>query len=103
MESILWFLIAGGLFYFMMKHGCGAHMGGHGRHRKHEGHEGGHSDHGEYNPLAISQKVNDPACGMDIDRDQAYAMIRKHGKEIFFCSETCHEKFRMEPERYLSS
>ena len=26
MEGLLWFLIFGGLFYLMMRYGCGAHM-----------------------------------------------------------------------------
>lgn len=26
MEGLLWFLIFGGLFYVMMRYGCGAHM-----------------------------------------------------------------------------
>lgn len=34
MESIIWFLIIGGVFFLMMKHGCGAHMVGHGGTRK---------------------------------------------------------------------
>lgn len=34
MEGLLWLLVFGALFYFMMRYGCGAHMvhghGGHG-------------------------------------------------------------------------
>jgi hypothetical protein len=36
MEGLLWFLVLGGLFYFMMRFGCGAHM------------IHGHSGHGEH-------------------------------------------------------
>lgn len=96
MESIIWFLIIGGVFFLMMKHGCGAHMGGHGGHG--ESHEG-HAGHGGTSP--DSHKVKDPVCGMEIYEDQAYAMIRREERQIFFCSEACHEKFRTEPEKYL--
>lgn len=96
MESIIWFLVLGGLFYFMMKFGCGAHIGGHG------GHAGGHEDHaGHGRPSTSSQKVKDPVCGMEIDRDQAHSMVRDRKQQIFFCSETCHNKFNEEPEKYL--
>lgn len=40
MEGLVWFLILGGLFYFMMRYGCGAHMvHGHGGHAGHGGSE----------------------------------------------------------------
>ncbi len=98
MESIIWFLVIGGLFYLMMKHGCGAHMGGHG------GHDSGHKGHGEHGgerTPTISQKVKDPVCGMEIDADQAYAMVRKEEGQLYFCSEACHSRFNAEPEKYL--
>ncbi len=97
MESIIWFLVIGGLFYFMMKYGCGAHMGGHGGHR--ENHEG-HAGHGE-GPPTVSQKVKDPVCGMEIDKDGAYAMVTRQGRQVYFCSEACHNQFNQEPEKYL--
>ncbi len=92
MESILWFLIMGVLFFFMMRFGCGAHMGG-----GHMGHMGGHEP--EQGPS--SQKVKDPVCGMEIDKDQAYSMTRRQGKQIFFCSEDCQNKFNADSKRYF--
>lgn len=95
MESIIWFLIIGALFFFMMRFGCGAHMGGMGHGGGHEGHMG----HGEGPPT--SQKVKDPVCGMEIDKDQAFGMTQKEGKQIYFCSENCQNKFNAEPKKYL--
>ncbi len=95
MESILWFLIMGILFFFMMRFGCGAHMGGMGHGGGHEGHMG----HEEEPPT--SQKVKDPVCGMEIDKGQAYAMIRREGREIYLCSENCQNKFNSVPKKYL--
>ena len=92
MESILWFLIIGVLFFFMMRFGCGAHMGG-----GHMGHMGGHEP--EKGPPAA--RVKDPVCGMEIDKDQAFGMTQKGGKQIYFCSENCQNKFNAEPKKYL--
>jgi YHS domain-containing protein len=94
MGSILWFLIIGVLFFFMMRFGCGAHMGG-----GHMGHMGGHEPEG--GPPGTSQKVKDPVCGMEIDKDQAFGMTQKWGKQIYFCSENCQNKFNTEPKQYL--
>ncbi len=95
MESILWFLIIGILFFFMMRFGCGAHMGG-------MGHGGGHEGHmGREGEGPSSQKVKDPVCGMEINKDQAFGMTQKGGKQIYFCSENCQNKFNAEPNKYV--
>jgi YHS domain-containing protein len=94
MESIIWFLIIGALFYFMMRFGCGAHIGGHG---------GGHEGHGRMEEEAptSSSRVKDSVCRMEIDKDRAVAMIRRDGRQIYFCSENCQNKFNEEPKKYL--
>jgi YHS domain-containing protein len=97
MESIIWFLIIGALFFFMMRSGCGGHIGGHGGCG---GGPGGHEGHGGGGE-GLSTKVKDPVCGMEINKDQAYAMVRREGKEIYFCSENCQNKFNAEPKKYL--
>lgn len=97
MESILWFLITGALFFIMMKFGCGTHMGGHGGHAA--GREGSEGAAGGV--PAASQKAKDPVCGMEINREQAFSMIRKGDRQIYFCSERCAAKFNEEPEKYL--
>ncbi len=97
MESILYFLVLGALFFFMMRFGCGSHIGGHG------GHGGGHAGHGgpaEQLPGG-SRTSKDPVCGMDIERDKAYAMVRSEGRELYFCSEDCQKKFIENPKKYL--
>ncbi len=101
MESVLWFLIIGIVFFLMMRFGCGAHMGGMG-HGGCGGGPGGHEGHmGHGEEPSTSEKVKDPVCGMEIDKGQAYAMIRRGGKEIYFCSENCQNKFNSEPKKYL--
>lgn len=86
MEGLLWFLILGGLFYFMMRYGCGAHMvHGHGGYAGNGGSEGEHTD---------------PVCGMAVAADQGYGKMH-HGTLYRFCSRNCLDKFEADPERYL--
>ncbi len=55
LKPLLSLLLWGGLFFFMMRFGCGAHMvGGH-----------GHHEHGK--PDETPAPVKDPVCGMDVD------------------------------------
>lgn len=83
MEGLLWFLIFAGLFYLMMRYGCGAHMvhgyGGHGSS------EGAHID---------------PVCGMTVAADRGYGMTHQ-GMVYRFCSRDCLDKFEADPDRYL--
>lgn len=110
MDSVIWFLIVGALFFFMMRHGCGGHSGGHGGHgggdgcggghgeeRSHEGHEVGSEEAGM---KVDSATVIDPVCGMEIAPNQAFSMIRKGGRQNYFCSEACAAKFNEDPGRY---
>ncbi len=86
MEGLLWFLIFGGLFYFMMRYGCGAHMvHGHGGHAGHGGNGG---------------EFVDPVCGMTVAADQGYTKTHQ-GSLYHFCSRNCLDKFEADPAKYL--
>lgn len=56
-------------------------------------------------PLAPSQpnRALDPACGMDVDREHAAAKENYDGQTFYFCSNSCAEKFRASPDRFLTS
>ncbi len=82
MEGLLSLLIFAGLFYLMMRLGCGAH----GVHGSHGG--GENADH------------VDPVCGMQVDPSQGYGKMYE-GQLYRFCSRSCLDKFETEPERYL--
>jgi YHS domain-containing protein len=87
LKSLGWLLLWGGLFFIMMRYGCGAHMmGGH----------GGHSGH-------TSGNAKDPVCGMDVDPRKATAAAAHEGKTYYFCSTSCRNKFEQAPEKYLAS
>lgn len=81
--SVLSLLIWGGLFFLMMRYGCGAHiMGGH-------GHHGG--------------AARDPVCGMEVDPQRAAGASVHEGKTYYFCSASCRDKFEQAPQKYLSA
>lgn len=86
MEGLLWYLILGGLFYVMMRYGCGAHMI--------HGH-GGHAGHG----CGGGEHV-DPVCGMTVAAEQGYGKMHQ-GTLYWFCSRSCLDKFESDPDKYL--
>ncbi|MGC1795788.1 MAG: heavy metal translocating P-type ATPase [Candidatus Acidiferrales bacterium] len=45
----------------------------------------------------------DPVCGMTVDPGRAAARVEHSGKTYCFCCAGCANKFRAEPDRYLSA
>ena len=89
LKSLAWLLLWGGLFYVMMRYGCGAHMmGGHGHHEK--------RDPG-------SAPFKDPVCGMAVSPGKAAAAALHDGDIYYFCSKSCRDKFERSPESYLNA
>lgn len=89
MDDWLSFIIFAGLFYFMMRHGCGAHMI--------HGHHGDHNKHNDTGNL----KHIDPVCGMQVETDQGYGKMHE-GVLYRFCSRNCLDKFESKPDKYLN-
>lgn len=86
MERVLSFLLFAGMFYLMMRFGCGAHMvHGHSGHTEGGGHGG--------SPV-------DPVCGMEVAPASGYSRMYE-GREYRFCSRQCLDQFDATPERYL--
>ena len=48
-----------------------------------------------------SSEVVDPVCGMSITVEAAAGHIEHDGASYHFCSPSCMENFRADPERYL--
>ncbi|HVT60691.1 MAG TPA: YHS domain-containing protein [Thermoanaerobaculia bacterium] len=88
MEGLVSLLLFAGLFYFMMRFGCGAHMV--------HGH-GGHEHGGDG---AVGSAI-DPVCHMPVIADQGYTKMHQ-GRQYRFCSRACLDKFEASPERYLA-
>lgn len=62
MDGLISLLLFAGVFFLMMRFGCGAHMvhGGHGKH----GQKGG-----------TDVKHVDPVCGMQVSQREGYGMV----------------------------
>lgn len=90
LKSLAWIVIWGGFFFFMMRFGCGAHIGGH-------GHAEGHGGHDVPQP---GGKAKDPVCGMDVEPQRARATSVYRGSTYYFCSTSCRDKFEQAPEKY---
>ena len=90
MESFLWLLLYAGLFYIMMRYGCGAHTshGGHGSH-------GSHSNHSSADARHV-----DPVCGMRVSSDTGYRIVYE-GIEYRLCSRKCLDRFESNPTNYV--
>lgn len=86
-SSLLWIVIWGALFFFMMRFGCGSHIGGHG------GGRGGPPPGG---------KAKDPVCGMEVDPQNAKTASVYRGTTYYFCSASCRDKFEQAPEKYAA-
>ncbi len=89
MEGLLSFLLFAGLFYFMMRLGCGAHMT-----------HGGHGDHARHKDSAEPDHV-DPVCGETVNTGKGYGEMYQ-GRLYRFCSRSCLDKFDADPQRYVA-
>ena len=95
MEGLFTLLLYAGLFYLMMRFGCGAHMvHGHGGHGKSE--EAGHGQHAP----AASRSI-DPICGMEVAPGKGYTKMYE-GREYRLCSRACLDKFEAGPQQYAA-
>ncbi len=46
--------------------------------------------------------TTDPVCGMKIEPEKAYSKFSYKGQVFYFCSKDCEEKFKRDPQKYLS-
>ena len=64
-----------------------------------------HSDHtSDAEPEVAAQDVTrDPVCGMTVDPTADTPGFEHDGHHYHFCSEGCREKFRTDPNAYLTA
>jgi len=94
MSTILWIIIIGGLFFWMMRRG---HGGGHGVMG-----QGGSSAPGGGAGPGGSQMVKDPVCGTFVDPKVSPVSSWHMGQTLYFCSPACKENFDKEPMKYVA-
>ena len=95
MQSLIYFLVIAGLFLFMMRFGCGAHVMGHGHRHGGSGHSGHDS---QKDPPA---GATDPVCGMTVETASAKSSLYQ-GRAYYFCSPACRDKFEASPQAYAT-
>ena len=45
----------------------------------------------------------DPVCHMELNEEEAAGHSNYNGKDYYFCSTSCQEKFEHDPEQYLEA
>jgi len=102
MNSLIYFLIWGGLFFLMMRFGCGAHVMGHG-HGHSDSHPDGHdaSPHPGSLPAPPDKEV-DPVCHMAVEPAKAKSTVYG-GQVYYFCSQDCRAKFEADPLTWVKT
>jgi YHS domain-containing protein len=94
--NILYYLLLAGLFFVMMRYGCGAHIMGHDHH-----HDAGSDKGGTRNPhMSAPARAIDPVCGMTVQTAGAKSAVYD-GEAYYFCSQECRAKFEAAPASYL--
>ena len=102
MGTLLYFAVFAGLFFLMMRFGCGSHVMGHG-HGEHDGHEGhGAGAPQEGGPWRPPVTEVDPVCRMTVHTDTAKSAVYK-GRIYYFCSAEHRDQFEAAPERYAGA
>lgn len=101
MELFLTIAVWAGLFYLMMRIGCGAHNIAGSR-------KNGHSSPTQVNAQApeltriTAEKSIDPVCRKTITTRIAKTNVHA-GKVYYFCSRDCREIFEAAPELYITT
>jgi YHS domain-containing protein len=101
MGTLLYFTVYAGLFFLMMRFGCGAHVMGHG-HRHHDRQGAGPPRHLDSGLWVPPETAVDPVCGMTVRTGTAKSAVYK-GKVYYFCSAEYRDAFEFAPDRYIGS
>lgn len=83
MGGLFTLLLYAGLFYFLMRFGCGAHM-----------------THGHHKKKVTPEPIIDPVCGIKIEDEHGYGKLQ-NGNLYRFCSKECLDEFDKYPDKYI--
>jgi len=98
LQNVLYFLLWAGVFFVMMRFGCGAHIMGHGHHHNDEADQDQASGSGSR--FLPPEKATDPVCGLTVETAVAKSAAYQ-GHIYYFCSQNCREKFEAAPASYV--
>jgi len=51
----------------------------------------------------VSDVIRDPVCGMTVDPDAGKPTADHDGHTYYFCSDSCRQKFRADPDAYRTA
>ncbi len=102
MEALVYFIIWAGLFFLLMRFGCGAHVLGHG-HGSKAGSQGQQSDNTSSQlQWTAPETAIDPVCIKTVQTLTAKSAVHD-GQVYYFCSRDCRERFEAAPDTYLAA
>lgn len=102
MGTLLYFAIFAGLFFLMMRMGCGAHVTGHG-HGAGEGHGGTPTDAEARQQKWVPPEIDiDPVCRRSVETADAKSSVYD-GTVYYFCSVEHRDQFEADPGRFVGS
>jgi YHS domain-containing protein len=96
MDSLVYFLLWAGVFFLLMRFGCGAHVMGHSH--KHQGSSLDQTARSE--GRTAPREDIDPVCGMKVDPAKAKSSVFGD-RAYYFCSASCREKFEAAPQAFV--
>ncbi len=98
MTALLYFAVWAGLFFLMMRLGCGAHVMGHDP-AGHASDDANPAGHAQWMPPSTDI---DPVCRMSVATDGAKSSVYD-GTVYYFCSAEHRDAFEAAPERYVAA
>ena len=51
----------------------------------------------------MAEKIMDPVCLMEIEKDTAAGPVEHMGKTFYFCCVGCKERFEKDPMKYMNN
>ena len=99
MEALLYFALWAGVFFLMMRFGCGSHIMGHGHGKEQAQNKPGEAGNLEFRWVP-PKKDSDPVCGKTVATDKAKPSVYA-GNVYYFCSRECREVFEAAPDVYV--
>jgi YHS domain-containing protein len=102
MGLLIYFLIWGAAFFFMMRFGCGVHVMGHNHRLGNAPSDGPNPSSAPADRWVPPEKDVDPVCHMSVDTAKAKSAVYE-GHVYHFCSQDCRGKFEDNPQAYLRS
>jgi len=102
MEALVYFALWAGLFFLMMRFGCGAHVLGHGHGTKAAKHDDQSGETSSQQQWSAPETDIDPVCMKTVQTASAKSTVHD-GQVYYFCSRDCRERFEAAPDSYLAA